>query len=135
MWNKRRMTFHAPRLRAAAAMAVLCLIPCVARADVVLQWNEIAVRTLTTQAPALTPFAQARFAAIVQLAVFEAVNAIAGEYDSYLGSPTAPTAGPILAPAGAASQAAALAAAHGVLVHYFPASARHSTPTAMPRWR
>ena len=60
-----------------------------AHANVVLQWNEIAVRTLTTQSPALSPFAQARFAAIVQLAVFEAVNAITGDYEGYLGSAAA----------------------------------------------
>jgi hypothetical protein len=94
-----------------------------ASADVVLQWDEIAVRTLTTQSPALTPFAQARFAAIVQLAVFEAVNATTGEFESYLGSPMAPSAGPILAPVGASGEAAAIVAAHDVLVNYFPGSA------------
>jgi len=118
------MTSHIPRLRAAvAAIAVLSLIPSVARGDAVLQWDEIAVRTLTTQVPALSPFAQARFAAIVQLAVFEAVNATTGEYQGYLGSPMAPTAAPIVASVGASSEAAAIAAAHGVLVHYFPGNA------------
>ena len=34
-----------------------------AHADVVLQWDEIMVRTLTSQTPGLNPFAQARFAA------------------------------------------------------------------------
>src|SRR5215210_4837612 len=34
-----------------------------ARADVVLEWNAIAMRTLTTQKPMVNPFAQARFAA------------------------------------------------------------------------
>ena len=33
-----------------------------ARADVVLEWNAIAVRTLTTQTPPVDPFSQARFA-------------------------------------------------------------------------
>jgi len=42
-----------------------------ARADVVLEWNAIAMRTLTTQKPMVNPFAQARFAVIIQLAVFE----------------------------------------------------------------
>jgi len=114
---------HFRRFHAAAAVALICLMPGVAGADVVLQWDEIAVRTLTTQVPALTPFAQARFAAIVQLAVFEAVNATTGEYEGYLGSPSAPTASPIIAPAGASSEAAAIAAAHGVLVFYFPGNA------------
>ena len=93
------------------------------RADVVLHWDEIAVRTLTTQVPALSPFAQSRFAAIVQLAVFEAVNATTGEYEGYLGSPMAPTAAPIVAAVGASSEAAAIAAAHDVLVNYFPGNA------------
>jgi hypothetical protein len=49
----------------------------VAKADVVLDWNVIAVNT--TVANGQNPFAQARYAAIVQLAVFESVNAITGE--------------------------------------------------------
>jgi len=93
-----------------------------ARADVVLQWNEIAVRTLTTQSPALNAFTQARFAAIVQLAVFEAVNAITGEYEGYLGSAAAADGLVISAPAGASPEAAAIAAAHAVLLNYFPGS-------------
>ena len=94
-----------------------------ARADVVLEWNGIAVRTLTTQTPPVNPFAQARFAAIIQLAVFEAVNAITREYESYLGSAVAPSGAPIVPAAGASPEAAAIAAAHAVLVNYFPASA------------
>jgi hypothetical protein len=64
---------------------------------------------------ARTPFAQARYAAIAQLAVFEAVNAITGNYQPYLGS--------ITAPAGASAEAAAVQAAYRVLSTYFPASA------------
>src|SRR5207253_2434886 len=60
-------------------------------------------------------FAQGRFAAITQLAVFEAVNAIIGEYKPYLGT--------IVAPKGASPEAAAVAAAHAVLRNYFPGSA------------
>ena len=62
-----------------------------------------------------SPFAQARYAAIVQLAVFEAVNAITGDYQPYLGS--------IVAPHGASADAAAIQAAYHVLSTYFPASA------------
>jgi hypothetical protein len=51
----------------------------------------------------------------VQLAVFEAVNAITGEYQPYLGT--------ITAPAGASADAAAVEAAYRVLRSYFPASA------------
>lgn len=68
------------------------------------------LNTLTGQ----DPFAQARYAAITQLAVFEAVNAITGDYRPYLGTITAPT--------GASSEAAAISAAHTVLKNYFPAS-------------
>jgi len=82
--------------------------------DVVLEWNDIAVKTMLTP-PAATPFGQARFAAIVQLAVFEAVNAITHKYQPYLGTVTAP--------AGASADAAAVAAAHTVLKNYFFASA------------
>jgi hypothetical protein len=97
--------------------------PAAARADVVLDWNEIAVRTLTTQTPGLNPFVQARLAAIIQLAVFEAVNSINGDYEGYLGSPVAPTAQPLTAPFGASAEAAAIAAAHKVLVNFFPGNA------------
>src|SRR5688572_31144560 len=94
-----------------------------ARADVVLQWNEIAVRTLTTQTPALNPFLQARYAAIVQLAVFEAVNSITGDYQGYLGSASAPTGLSVSAPIGSNPDAAAIAAAYKVLITFFGADA------------
>ena len=85
----------------------------VAKADVVLDWNVIAVNTAVTNGQ--NPFAQARYAAIVQLAVFESVNAITGEYHPYLGT--------IVAPPGASPEAAAIQAAYRVLSTYFPASA------------
>jgi hypothetical protein len=100
-----------PRLSigaACVAAAVLCG-PRVAQADVVLDWNVTMLTTLT----GVNPFAGARFAAITQLAVFEAVNAITGEYRPYLGT--------ISALAGASAEAAAAAAAHAVLKAYFPA--------------
>jgi hypothetical protein len=85
----------------------------VAKADAVLDWNLIAVNTAVENGQ--SPFAQARYAAIVQLAVFEAVNAITGDYRPYLGS--------IVAPHGASPDAAAIEAAYRVLSTYFPASA------------
>jgi hypothetical protein len=110
--------------RACLVLFVLVVSSSAARADdAVLQWNKIAVETLTTQTPALSPFHQARFASIIQLAVFEAVNAITGKYESYLGSPVAPDATPVNAPFGASAEAAAVAAAHAVLVKYFPGNA------------
>src|SRR5688572_25202950 len=85
--------------------------------------ERIAVRTLTSQNPALNPFAQARFAAIVQLAVFEAVNSITGDYQGYLGSPSAPTGASVSAPIGSSPEAAAIAAAYRVLITFFGADA------------
>jgi hypothetical protein len=85
----------------------------VAKTDVVLEWNAIAVET--SNANGQSPFAQSRNAAIVQLAVFEAVNAIHRNYQPYLGT--------ITAPSGASAEAAAIAAAHLILRTYFPASA------------
>jgi PAP2 superfamily len=93
--------------------ALLLLGSGVARADVILDWNAIAVSTAVKNGQ--NPFAQARYAAIVQLAVFEAVNAITGDYQPYLGT--------ISAPPGASADAAAVEAAYRVLSTYFPASA------------
>jgi hypothetical protein len=118
------MTSNIRQVRCAVAISGLLLFsPSAARADAVLHWNKVAVKTLTTQTPALNPFQQARFGAIVQLAVFEAVNAITGDYAAYLGSSVAPTATPITALPGASAEAAAVAAAHAVLVNYFPGNA------------
>jgi hypothetical protein len=85
----------------------------VAKADAVLDWNVIAVNTAVTNGQ--NPFAQARYATIVQLAVFESVNAITGEYHPYLGT--------IVAPRDASPEAAAIQAAYRVLRTYFTASA------------
>ncbi|HEX6396843.1 MAG TPA: vanadium-dependent haloperoxidase [Steroidobacteraceae bacterium] len=79
-----------------------------AHEDPVLEWNEIAFRVLND----LPPPMQMRFGAIVQLAVFEGVNSIDGEYQSLMGIPRA-------AP-GASAPAAAVSAAHRVLRSYFP---------------
>lgn len=99
-------------------MATLAFVPAVAKADPVLDWNVIAVDTAV--ASGQNPFAQARFAAIVQVAVFEAVNAITGDYRPYLGS--------IVAPHGASANAAAVQAAYRVLSTYFPSSASTLDP-------
>jgi hypothetical protein len=99
------------RLRTSIVLvALLAASPVAARADVVLDWNAIAVSTLGSQGQ--NPFATARFLTITQLAVFEAVNAITGDYEPYLGT--------VSAPAGASAEAAAVAAAYGVLKAYFP---------------
>ena len=94
-------------------ITLIALLSCssiAARADVVLDWNAIAMSTLVNQGQ--SPFAYARFMAITQLAVFQAVNAITGDYQPYRGT--------IAAPAGASAGAAAVAAAYHVLKNYFP---------------
>jgi hypothetical protein len=100
--------------RFATAIATLTLLlsnPALARADVVLTWNEILVGTLAGQ----NPLVSARVAAITHTAMFEAANAVTGEYKAYLGT--------ITAPPGASPEAAVVAAGHSVLVHFFPAAA------------
>lgn len=92
-----------------ALAAALCG-PVSARADVLFDWNVIAIGV-----PAGNPFNQARIVAATQLAVFEAINAIQGGYEPYLGIVTAP--------AGASVDAAIITAAHGVLKSYVPGSA------------
>jgi hypothetical protein len=99
------------RVTTLAVMGLLFVMPALARADVVHDWNVIMLSTISAQ----TPFAQARFAAITQLAVFEAVNTCTGNYHAYLGT--------LRAPRGASPEAAAIAAAHDVLLNYFPANA------------
>jgi hypothetical protein len=94
-------------------VAFLACGPITATADVVLDWNAIAVSTVVSSGQ--SPFAHARFMAITQLAVFEAVNAITGDYQPYLGT--------VAAPPGASADAAAVAAAYHVLKNYFPLAA------------
>jgi hypothetical protein len=74
----------------------------------VLQWNEIAVQAVGATAP----FPSTRAMATVQVAVFEAANAITREYTPYLGT--------VNAPDGASVDAAVVAAAHDTLLWLFP---------------
>jgi hypothetical protein len=96
---------------AAAVCGVLLCATALSHNDPVLEWNSIMVNTTAGQ----NPITQARFAAITQLAVFEAVNAIHQDFDPYLGT--------VGAPRGASAEAAAVAAAHATLKNYFPAAA------------
>jgi len=115
---------------AIAMIAILSMPMAAARADVssdpVIEWNAIMATTTSGQ----NPFAQARLAAITQLAVFEAVNAVTHDYEPYLGT--------VAAPAGASGEAAAVAAAHAVLVNYLPTQvdalddARDATLASIP---
>lgn len=78
---------------------------------IILEWNQLAVETIG----ATPPFPSTRAMATVQVAVFEAVNAITERYEPYLGT--------IHAPSWASTKAAAVTAAHGVLKSLFPAAA------------
>lgn len=116
------------RVSTALLLAGVVFSPAIARADdIVLRWNQIAAQTATTT----SPFNQARVGAIVQLAVFEAVNAVTGEYEPYLDPATT-------APPGASVEAAVVIAAHRTLTTYFPAAvaaldaARDSDLAAIP---
>jgi len=80
-------------------------------ADTVLEWNEVAVEA--TRVARLAPPAQTRALAMVQGAVFDAVNGIEGGYAPYLVTRRAPI--------WASEEAAAAVAAHGVLVGLMPA--------------
>ncbi len=100
-----------PIVMAAAVCGTLLCTAAVSSTDPVLEWNSIMVNTTASQ----NPFFQARFAAITQLAVFEAVNAIDKDFEPYLGT--------ITAPSGASPDAAAVAAAYAVLGNYFPGAA------------
>jgi hypothetical protein len=93
---------------AAAACGMLLSSAALPATDPVLEWNSIMVGTTAGQ----NPMFQGRFAAITQLAVFEAVNAIDRDFDPYLGTITAPRT--------ASAEAAAVTAAYKVLKEYFP---------------
>jgi hypothetical protein len=75
----------------------------------VLRWNLIAVQAIG----AAPPFPATRAMATVQLAVFEAVNAITHRYQPYLGT--------VGAPEGASSDASVVTSAHDTLLWLFPA--------------
>ena len=106
------MSVRRGAFRLCILMLSLWLASAAARADTVLDWNTIAVNTAVANKQ--NPFAQARTVAIVQLAVFEAVDAITGDYKPYLG---------ISEPSSASAEAASIEAAYKVLSDFFPSAA------------
>src|SRR5260370_988040 len=80
--------------------------------NVVIDWNNIAATIIITNAKEASTASGVWFA-YVQLAVYDAVNAIDHRHRPYLFTTDAPD--------GASKDAAAVAAAHRVLVNYFPA--------------
>ena len=81
------MSTHHARRGTFAAVAVLStmLVSTPARADTVTRWNEIATNALVVQ-PQGAPFVHL---AMVHGAMYDAVNAIDGRYEPYLGAPRA----------------------------------------------
>ncbi len=94
--------------RALVAVALIAPAPS-AFADVIADWNEKAVAFVT---PRMPPPAAQRAVAIVQVAMFDAVNAIAGRYRPYLAQ--------LPAAATASKEAAAATAAGSVLAGLHP---------------
>src|SRR5258708_33318687 len=94
-----------------AALAVVLLASTGLQAqNVVIDWNNIASTTIITNAKESSTASGVWFA-YAQLAVYDAVNAIDHRYQPYLFTTDAPV--------GASKDAAAVAAAHQILVNYF----------------
>lgn len=97
--------------RLAGAFVAIGLLSVGASANVVTDWNTIASTTIVKNG-GKSPGASAVYFAYTSQAVFDAVNAITGDYRLLYSH--------MAAPPHASLDAAAAAAAHGVLVHYFP---------------
>ena len=87
----------------------------IARADAVLDWNAIAVDTISTASPPRPGPVGFLDMAVVQAAVYDAVQAIDGKFKPYHVQIPGASGSP---------EAAAAKAAHDVLVNIFPAQAR-----------
>jgi len=94
---------------AALALCSAALVPA-ARADGVLDWNEVGIAAVIASRG--SPPEGARAMAIMHVAMFEAVNAVEGGYAPYAFSERAP--------ASASAEAAAAAAAYRVLAGLYP---------------
>jgi membrane-associated phospholipid phosphatase len=99
------------RFLIAACLATLLGAAAAARADVVLDWNEVLLDAIRVDKTA--PPKAARAMACVNVSMYDAVNGIVGG--------SAPYAVTDPAPAGASAEAAAVAAAYTSLVALFPA--------------
>ena len=102
--------------------ALLLSVPLTPRAAVIpnaaMEWNQIALAATVTAAQG--PLPQARSMTLVQVAVHDAVNSITGKHGTY------GAYGP--APAGASPEAAAIAAAHTMLMSLFSAQSGTFNP-------
>jgi len=98
------------RFFATAAGVAFLVTPVLAPADVVTQWNEKAIATAT--AAGQNPLVVGRTVTIMHVAMFDAVNSIENRYTPYALRTSAEP--------GSSAEAAAVAAAHAVLVALLP---------------
>src|SRR5499426_2965791 len=97
---------------AIAILAILLAAPATARADAVADWNAIAVQTISAVTPARPAPVAVLDMAMVQVAVYDAVQAIDRRFKPYH----------VEIPGASGSPEAAVAkAAHDILVNLFPA--------------
>ena len=97
-------------MRVAISTVTLLLVPVIARADVVTQWNEKAIASAT--AGGQNPLVVSRTVAIVHTAMFDAVNSIENRYIPY--------AVRVSARPGSSAAAAAATAAYATLAALLP---------------
>ncbi len=90
----------------------LALVATPLQADVVSDWNDLLLDSI--RAARTNPPAGSRQMAILNVSIYDSVNGIAGTHKQYHVADTAP--------AGASAEAAAIAAAHTVLVSLYPAN-------------
>jgi hypothetical protein len=107
-----RWSVHGLIATAVVAVGLLATCPQARASDTVGEWNQIALAATVTANQG--PLPQIRSMAIVQVSVHDAVNAITQQYDTYLN---------ISGRWEASADAAAIAAAHHVLVNLFPPQA------------
>src|SRR5687768_1670333 len=111
--KERVMKLKLQTWRSIVMFAILLTTPAIVRADTVADWNLIAVQaTVTASRPGA---AGALDIAMVQVAVYDAVQAIEKRFEPYYVEIPGATGSPV---------AAAAKAAHDVLVNRFPAQAQ-----------
>src|SRR6185503_19295129 len=98
------------KFSSAALLTILGLVTSGARADAVLDWNDVTLAEVT--ASGQLPPDGARTMAMVHVAVFDALNAIDRRYE--------PVALPERGPEGASTDAAVASASYTVLAALFP---------------
>ena len=102
-WARRSLIFL-------AACALWPLFATLAHADAVTDWNQTAIRTAASIG--ISTGWQSRIVAIAHAAMADAVNSIERQYTTY--------AVEVSPPVGASAEAAAITAAHAVLMHLVP---------------